>query len=113
MPSRRTGLPLLALAAALAGCGDSTDPSPVDAAAAADAAGGDDGALPPTFATPVAPAFTSAAGGARTIRVSISGEDLGQFGFDYSAAPTAGAIVFVDGWEVRFARILVTVANLR
>ncbi len=109
----------LCLAALLVGCGDATSPTADaglgDATPASDAMlpVGDAAVLPPSFATPVALAFTSATRDPRTIQVSISSEDLGQQGFDYTATPADGAIVFVDGWEVRFSRILVTVANLR
>jgi hypothetical protein len=72
-----------------------------------------DAALPPSFATPVAPAFSAATREPRTIQVSVSSEDLGQLGFDYTATPASGAIVFVDGWELRFSRILLTLANIR
>lgn len=49
----------------------------------------------------------------RTINVSITGEGEAQQGFDYTASPSEGARVFVDGWQVRFDRILTTVANIR
>jgi len=75
---------------------------------------------PPTYpgtdalgATPVAPAFTMAANDPRPIQVSISSEGFGQQGFPYAAMPPAGEPVFVDGWDVRFTRILVTVKNVR
>ena len=108
----------LALTALLSGCGDSGTSAPddagTDAVTSTDVATPPgDAALPPSFATPAAPAFTTATRDPRTIQVSVSSEDLGQLGFDYSATPEAGAIVFVDGWEVHFARILVTVANIR
>nr|MBK7070433.1 hypothetical protein [Deltaproteobacteria bacterium] len=74
---------------------------------------GDAAVLPPSFATPVAPAFTASTRDPRTIQVSVSSEDLGQLGFDYASMPEAGAIVFVDGWELRFSRILVTLGNIR
>lgn len=63
--------------------------------------------------TPVQSAFTTASNTPRTIQVSISSEGFGQQGFPYTAAPPAGEPVFVDGWEVRFTRILVTVKNVR
>ena len=109
----------LGLGALLAGCGDAGPPTADaglgDAGPAADTVlpSGDAAVLPPSFATPVAPAFSAATRDPRTIQVSVSSEDLGQRGFDYTATPADGAIVFVDGWEVHFARILVTVANLR
>lgn len=106
----------LGLAALLTGCGD--DPQPSDASvtdAGADVVipAGDAAVLPPSFATPVAPAFTASTRDPRTIQVSVSSEDLGQLGFDYASMPSAGAIVFVDGWELRFSRILVTLGNIR
>lgn len=63
--------------------------------------------------TPVPAAFTGAAGAPRTVQVSISSEGFGQRGFAYSATPPPGEPVLVDGWEVRFTRILVTVKNVR
>lgn len=102
----------------LAGCSDpGTSPgATVDAGSAlvdAPLPAGDAAVLPPGFATPVAPAFTASTRTPRTVQVSISSEDLGQSGFDYTATPSDGAIVFVDGWELRFSRIVLTVANLR
>jgi hypothetical protein len=99
-------LSCLLLGATLAlGCGDTTTPMT---------------GAPPTWpgtdmlgTTPVAPAFTMAANDAKTIQVSISSEGFGQQGFSYAAMPPAGEPVFVDGWEVRFTRILVTVQNVR
>lgn len=96
----------LSLAVPLAvGCGDTTGPMT---------------GSPPVYpgtdalgATPVTPAFTRAVNEPRTIQVSTSSEGFGRRGFDYSATPPAGEPVFVDGWEVRFTRILVTVKNVR
>jgi len=93
------------LAALAAGCGDGATPM---------------AGAPPVYpgtdalgATPVAAAFTAMTNEPKTIQVSISSEDFGQRGFRYSASPEAGEPVFVDGWEVRFTRILVTVQNVR
>ncbi|MDB4931912.1 MAG: hypothetical protein JWM10_4396 [Myxococcaceae bacterium] len=108
----RPALVTLCAAALLAGCGDDALPSPLDAGVDVVVPSGD-ASLPPSFATPVAAAFGASTRDPRTIQVSLSSEDLGQLGFDYTAAPADGAIVFVDGWELRFERILVTVANLR
>lgn len=108
----------IALAAVLSGCSDpapaATD-SGVSDSGVADVVlpSGDAAVLPPSFATPVAPAFSATTRDPRTVQVSISSEDLGQAGFDYTATPADGAVVFVDGWEVRFSRILVTVGNIR
>ncbi|MFO0645612.1 MAG: hypothetical protein U0326_05190 [Polyangiales bacterium] len=83
---------------------------------------GDDGltGAPPTYpgtdtlgATPVAAPFTASTNTPRTVQVSLSSETLGQQGFAYTPTPAAGDLVFVDGWEVRFSRILVTVKNVR
>lgn len=114
--SARLSFAFLGLAGLLTGCGD--DPQPSDASvtdAGADVVipDGDAAVLPPSFATPVAPAFTATTRDPRTIQVSVSSEDLGQQGFDYASMPAAGAIVFVDGWELRFSRILVTLGNVR
>lgn len=114
--SARLSSAVLGLASLLAGCGD--DPAPSDASvtdAGADVVipAGDAAVLPPSFATPVAPAFTASSRDPRTIQVSVSSEELGQQGFDYASMPAAGAIVFVDGWELRFSRILVTLGNIR
>jgi hypothetical protein len=75
---------------------------------------------PPTYpgttvlgATPIQPAFGMNNNTPGTIQVSISSEGFGQRGFDYTAMPSMGDIVLVDGWEVRFSRILVTVKNAR
>lgn len=72
-----------------------------------------DAALPSSFRGPVAPAFTNATSDPRTIRVTITGEAEAQSGFDYTASPPTGERVFVDGWQLRFARVLTTVANVR
>lgn len=107
----------LCLAAALcAACGASPNPSDAGAAdgGAADASiDASDASLPQAFRTPVAPAFTSSTSAPRTINVAITGEGEAQEGFDYTASPTPGARVFVDGWELRFARVITTVANVR
>ena len=63
--------------------------------------------------SPVAAPFTTSTNAPRTIQVSVSSESLGQQGFDYNATPAMGDLVFVDGWELRFTRILVTVKNVR
>ncbi len=93
-----------ALAFALCGCSDGANPS----------------GAPPVYpgtdtlgATPAPLAFTAMTNAPRTIQVSISSEVFGQRGFAYSAAPPQGEPVFVDGWEVRFTRVLVTVKNVR
>jgi hypothetical protein len=99
-------------AALLVGCGDPVESPAADAGVDAVVPSGD-ASLPPSFATPAPAAFTAATRDPRTIQVSLSSEDLGQLGFDYTPTPADGAIVFVDGWELRFARILVTVANIR
>ena len=92
------------LAALAAGCGDDTTaPGTPPMYPGTDALG----------AAPVAAAFAPTTNEPKSIQVSISSEDFGQRGFRYSASPEAGEPVFVDGWEVRFTRILVTVKNVR
>jgi len=68
---------------------------------------------PTLDATPLPPAFTAMTNDPRTLQVSISGEVFGQRGFRSTPTPAMGEPVFVDGWEVRFSRILVTVQNIR
>lgn len=94
----------LLVAAMAAGCGDDGTPA----------------GTPPVYpgtdalgATPVPAAFTAMSNDPRSIQVSVSSEDFGQRGFRYTAMPTMGEPVFVDGWELRFTRILVTVQNVR
>lgn len=118
-PVQGLARPSLALAAALVGCSDPA-PAVTDSGLADSGTGtdvvlpvGDAAVLPPSFSTPVAPAFTAASRDPRTIQVSISTEDLGQSGFDYTATPAGGAVVFVDGWELRFSRIIVSIGNVR
>lgn len=100
--SRSTSITGACLALLLAGCGDGLT------------------GAPPTYpgtdtlgATAVAAPFTASTNAPRTIQVSLSSEALGQRGFSYTPAPAAGDLVFVDGWELRFSRILVTVKNVR
>ena len=108
---------LVGLAVALAACGSTPsagDAGGSDGGGVSDVAAVDpDASLPMSFRTPVAPAFTSTTSAPRTINVSITGEGEAQEGFDYTATPAMGARVFVDGWEVRFSRVLTTVANVR
>lgn len=99
----------------LAGCGST--PS-TDAGVTADAATdvpviAADASLPESFRTPVAPAFTSTTSAPRTIQVSISGEADAVNGFDYNANPGDGERVVVDGWQLRFSRVITTIARVR
>lgn len=97
------------------GCGGSTQPpAGGDASTGADAVvAPSDGGLPSSFRTPVAPAFTNQTNAPRSIRVTITGEGEARDGFDYSASPGMDERVVVDGWELRFARVLTTVSNVR
>lgn len=47
--------------------------------------------------------------------VTVSGEDLANVGYDFSAASLADGDppAFVDGWAVHFDHVIVTVANVR
>lgn len=90
-------------ATSLAACSDTTTPGTRPTYPGTDTLG----------QPPVAAAFTQMNTDARTIQVAVSSEGFGQRGFDYNATPAEGDIVFVDGWEVRFSRILVTVKNVR
>ena len=94
---------ITALALAGAGCSDATPAGAAPTYPGTDTLG----------ATPVQSAFTMATNAPRTVQVSISSEGFGQQGFAYAAMPPDGEPVFVDGWEVRFTRILVTVKNVR
>jgi len=107
--TRATRPPLLSLflvgALGLAGCADggATPPGATPSYPGTDVLG----------RSPVQAAFTASANTPRTIQVSISSEGFGQQGFAYTASPPEGEPVIVDGWEVRFSRILVTVKNTR
>ena len=46
------------------------------------------------------------------IQFTASGEKLALTGYSFSAAPEDGTPVFIDGWEVTFTRVLVTVDNI-
>lgn len=94
---------LSALTLAGVGCSDATPSGAAPTYPGTDALG----------ATPVPSAFTAMTNAPRTVQVSISSEGFGQQGFAYTATPPEGEPVFVDGWEVRFTRILVTVKNVR
>jgi len=103
------------VASLLGGCGGTT-PTPAGDAGAADVAPSavDGGTtLAATFRTPVAPAFSTTTSAARTIHVAITGEGEAQNGFDYTASPPMGERVVVDGWQLRFDRVIATVANVR
>lgn len=73
-------------------------------------------ALPPApdagdGAGPLAPFTPPANPGPGGILFTASGEALAQQGYAFPAA-AAGQPVFVDGWAVRFTRVLVTLDNL-
>jgi hypothetical protein len=99
----------------LAGCGSTavTDAGVTDAGAADGAVVAGDAGLPTSFRTPAAAAFTNMTTAARTINVTVTGEGEAQNGFDYAATPPMGERVFVDGWELRFRRVITTVSNVR
>ncbi len=69
--------------------------------------------LPANFFPPPAPAFTAATRDPLSVQVSLSGEALAERGYDYTATPSIGDAVFVDGWEVRFTEYLVVVDHVR
>ncbi len=105
-PSSTRAIPYCLAALALAaGCGG----DPMSPAGTAPTYPGTDA----LGATPVGAPFTMATNEARTIQVSVSSEGFGQQGIPYAAMPPEGEPVFVDGWELRFTRILVTVKNVR
>ena len=99
----------------LAGCGSTavTDAGVTDAGAADGAVVAGDAGLPTSFRTPAAAAFTNMTTAARTINVTVTGEGEARNGFDYAATPPMGERVFVDGWELRFRRVITTVSNVR
>jgi len=84
-----------------------------DAATSSDASTSNDGGLGPGFDTPFDPGITPTGNAPNTINVTVSSEDLGQQGFDYTPTPAMDQIVFVDGWELRFDSILTTISNVR
>lgn len=103
----------------LAACSDDAAPpsssdagsdAGVDAQVNADAGGS---LLSPTFFPAPAPAFTSTTNTPGSVQVSISGEDLAQLGFEYSATPTEGEPVFVDGWAIDFDHVYLVVAGAK
>lgn len=48
------------------------------------------------------------AAGAGSVQVQISGEDLATDGFDF---PTGSEVTIVDGWQIRFDHVFVTVGR--
>lgn len=68
--------------------------------------------LPEDFFEATRAPFTMQDDAARTIQVSASGEALGAQGYDYTSTPGDGDLVFVDGWQVRFTRYLVTIGKV-
>lgn len=104
----------LSVFGALSACTGGIGPSDGGDGATGDAAlcmpGGE---LPSNFFEPPAPPFTSTSSQPLSVQVSVSGEALAQQGYDYTAMPSAGQPVFVDGWEVRFERYLVVVDHVR
>ena len=50
------------------------------------------------------------------VRVTVSGEDYATLGFDFtpgSATANGDPPAFVEGWQVRFSHVIVTVGNVR
>lgn len=113
LAGRTAALCLMALAS-LEAC----SPPPVtndagDAATNNEASAPGDGGLGPGFDAPFDPGITAAGNTPNTINVTVSSEDLGQQGFDYTSMPAMDQIVIVDGWELRFDSILTTLSNVR
>jgi hypothetical protein len=79
-----------------------------------DGEAGDGGVmLPASFFPAQAPAFAATADDPLSVQVSVSGEALAEQGYDYTASPSEGAPVFVDGWEVHFDRYLVVLDHVK
>lgn len=51
--------------------------------------------------------------GARTIEVSITGEEAATEGIVFDPMPKEGAVVFLDGWTIKFDRWLVALKAVR
>lgn len=99
--------PLALLCLSIAACSDSsTNPAPDAPIADAPAAGGADAGLAlRSFTKPADP-------GAKGVLLSVSGEAFANTGYDFP--PTADdAVYFVDGWEIRYDRVLVTFDHVR
>jgi hypothetical protein len=111
----RAHLVLCALsAAAIGACAPSPSRSDGgDSSAPTEASAPSDASVGPEFERPFEPGITATSNDPRTIHVTVSSERLGQQGFDYTPTPSNEQIVFVDGWEVRFEQILVTLSNVR
>jgi hypothetical protein len=84
------------------------DVQPTDASTSDGATG-----LPEGFFPAPGPAFPASDDSPLSVQVSVSGEALGETGYDYTASPTADQAVFVDGWEVRFDKYLVVLDHVR
>jgi len=89
------------------GCSSSSNKNPsscTDTGAVVDGASAEAGSLKP-FESPTDP-------GAKGIWFTASGEVLALGGYPFPP-PTADSIAFVDGWDVHFSELLVTVDNIR
>jgi hypothetical protein len=93
---------LLAIPAAIAACGDDATSSPLPAV--------DGGA---TDSATDAPGVGPGVKGG--FQITVSGEDLAVNGYDFGADSRAEGDppAFVDGWEVRFRHVIVTVDKIR
>jgi hypothetical protein len=109
----------LLVASSLVACGsdDSNEPDPVAQGGSSQAgkggAGGQAGAAQGgqggSFASPADP-------GPGGFLVTVSGEDLASVGYDFmngTSLANGDPPAFVDGWEVRFEHILVTLDHIR
>ncbi|MDP3276070.1 MAG: hypothetical protein Q8Q09_12795 [Deltaproteobacteria bacterium] len=103
----------IVLSCALAACGPPTNTQDAGGDVAGDTVTPNDGPVGPSFAVPFVPGISPMDNAPRVIQVTASSETLGQEGFAYTATPAEGDIVFVDGWEVRFTSILLSVSGVR
>ena len=103
LPSR--GISTCIIMCAILGCSSNKNPSScTDTGAVAVGASAEAGHLKP-FASPQDP-------GARGIWFSASGEVLALGGYPFPPV-TSNEVVFVDGWNVQFSELLVTLDNIR
>jgi len=94
----------------VAACGSDNGNTP-DAAPGIDAPPGS--GLPANFFPAPAPAFSDTTNTARTVKVQFSGEQLALTGFPYTKTPSADQLVFVDGWEISFQHVYVSISKVR
>jgi len=101
------GLSTGLILSALIGCSSSSNKNPsscTDTGAVVDGASAEAGNLKP-FEPPTDP-------GAKGIWFTASGEVLALGGYPFPPV-SAGGVAFVDGWEMHFSELLVTVDNIR